>query len=114
MLQKIAAVWLLALALSPFTTPFSTCDLQLLFSNHSQDVGASPSGHSSLAMAPSEVLSVAASTVPPLTGRVRLVALGSAETGCCPLSPRVRAAVSPDIPLFLSRHDKSLSTTLRI
>jgi hypothetical protein len=114
MFQKVAAVWLVALALSPFTTPFSTCELRLLFSSRSQDTGATRSGHLSLTIAPAEAVPETASAVPPLTGRIRFVALASTETGISPLAPRVGLPVSLDIPHFLRQHDQSLLRILRV
>ena len=116
MVRKIAAVWLLALAVSPFTAPFSTCDLPLLFSSHSPDTGVAPSGRPSSAVAASETPAVAAaeaSAVAPLAARIRFVALDSPEIAPCPFPPRVSVAVSLDVPRFL-RRPTDLSTTLRI
>jgi hypothetical protein len=114
MFHKVAAVWLLALALSPFTTPFSTCELRLFFSSGPRDTGAPLSDHVSLAIAPSQALPEAASAVPPLTGRMRIVSLASTDAGICPLAPRVGLAVSMEIPHLLRHHDQSLLSILRV
>jgi len=114
MVHKAAAVWLLALALSPFTTPFSTCDLRVLFSSRSQDGGAPRSGRMALTIAPSDALPEAALAVPPLTGRIRIASSGSATARTCLLSPPARLAVSLDTPHILRQHDPSLVTILRV
>ena len=42
MLRKVAATWLLVLALSPFTAPFSTCDLVSLIAGSAAHELSSP------------------------------------------------------------------------
>jgi hypothetical protein len=114
MVHKAFAVWLLALALSPFTTPFSTCDLRVFFSSRSQDAGAPRSGHMALTIAPSAALPEAALAVPPLTGRIRIASSASATAITCLLSTPDRLAVSVDVPHVLRPHDPSLVRILRV
>jgi hypothetical protein len=114
MFQKIAAIWLVVLALSPFTTPFSTCDLASFLSNHAGDGSAPPSGHTPLAISSPDTSSAAASAVPPLTSRLDLDPVTPAEAACPPLTPCIGEAVSPERPFRPNRYGGSLTTTLRI
>jgi hypothetical protein len=88
MLTHIAAVWLIALTVSPFTAPFSTCDLASLL-GHPTPVTARH--------APSVPLSASANDLaPPILslagrGRVKLFGLsrlpGSSPSIALPQSP---------------------------
>jgi hypothetical protein len=114
MFRKIAAIWLVVLALSPFTTPFATCDLASFFSNRVGDGSAPPSGHTPLAISSPDTSSAAASAVPPLTSRLDLDPVTPAEAACPPLTPCIGEAVSPERPFRPNRYGGSLTTTLRI
>jgi hypothetical protein len=89
MLTRVAAITLIVLALSPFTAPFSTCDLLTLAGNHAP--APAPHSRSSLADPGASHLIPVAATL----GRVRLAALAGAshaEISQAPAmqSPRIR------------------------
>jgi len=112
-LRKAVAVWLLLLALSPFTAPFSTCDLST-FSNGSATEGLHIGKLSPLAETlVDEALAQLQSPESPAAGRAKFFV--QSEASALPhslLHLGLRAQRTPDSSRPLSR--LTGSTRLRI
>jgi hypothetical protein len=76
MFVRVIAAWLALLALTPFTAPFATCDLETLLAAHApEDTHRTPS---SLSIADASLPQAALRFSP--SGRVRFIALSESRT----------------------------------
>jgi hypothetical protein len=104
MLTHIAAVWLIALTASPFTAPFSTCDLASLLGHPTPATARHP---------PSVPLTASANDAAPpilsLAGRGRVKLFGLSELrGSSPSIALLQSRVEDSAPqLFAVRHARS-------
>jgi hypothetical protein len=93
MLGNVIAAWLIFLTLSPFTAPFPTCELAILFTEHA------PPGHGP--SPPTSLADAALSQALPLvrtSGRVRFIALSELKTASDGLVPPATAFSQPPKP----------------
>jgi hypothetical protein len=89
-LKKILAVWLVLLCISPFTVPFSTCDLATLAGHDTHEGGSLMQTVSTAAIIDGSVTHV---LVPSMFGRTKFIAATANRT--------VRPGGTPPLWIFL-------------
>lgn len=110
MLSRLAACCLVALALAPFTAPFRTCDLAMLF-------GDAPSQHVPMGDSHSTVAGdVNVANFPPIlrTGRVRLVPLAGSSVVSEHICAAATTVARGSVGTCLMRDGAERATNLRV
>ena len=111
MLSKLVAACLLCLTVSPFTAPFSTCDLAAMFGHTSQSMPGAPVGSPTTAVSRETSTSLIPSVT--TTARIRLIALeGRRFSSASADSQPARNRAEQSSHLVVAR--SALSTILRL